>query len=71
MHLYVIWYPEILSIYFWRSFEKSINYARAFVDISSDEEKTIMMHCQKSLLFSNSDIWINKKGQQGFWCYYG
>ena len=35
--------------------KKSINYARTFVDIISDEEETIM-HCRKSLLFNNSDI---------------
>ena len=44
---------------------KSINYARTLVDISSDEEETIM-HCRKSLLFNNSDICIKKRGQQGF-----
>ena len=35
--------------------KKSINYARTFIDISSEEEETIM-HCRKSLLFNNSDI---------------
>ena len=45
--------------------EKSINYARTFVDISSNEEETIM-HCRKSLLFNNSDICIKKRGPQGF-----
>ena len=40
--------------------KKSINYARTFVDISSGKEKTIM-HCRKSLLFNNSDIWIKKR----------
>ena len=44
--------------------KKSINYARTFVDISSGKEKTIM-HCRKSLLFNNSDIWI-KKGSKDF-----
>ena len=45
--------------------KKSINYARTFVDISSNEEETIM-HCRKSLLFNNSDICIKKRGPQGF-----
>ena len=40
--------------------KKSINYARTFVYISSDEEETIM-NCQKCLLFNNSDIWIKKE----------
>ena len=35
--------------------KKAINYARSFIDISSDEEETIM-HCQKSLVFNNLDI---------------
>ena len=45
--------------------KKSINYARTFVDISSNEEETIM-HCRKSLLFNNSDIWIKKEGNKDF-----
>ena len=39
--------------------KKTRNYPRAFVDISSAEEETTM-HCWKSLLFNNSDEWINK-----------
>ena len=39
--------------------KKAINYARTFIDISSDEKETII-HCQKSLLFNNLDIWIQK-----------
>ena len=35
--------------------KKAINYARSFIDSSSDEEETIM-HCQKSLVFNNLDI---------------
>ena len=35
--------------------KKAINYARSFIDISSDKEETIM-HCQKSLVFNNLDI---------------
>ena len=45
--------------------KKAINYARSFVDISSDEEETIM-HCWKSLLFNNSDIWIKKECNKDF-----
>ena len=45
--------------------KKSINYARTFVDISRDEEETIM-HCGKSLLFNNSDIWMKKEGNKDF-----
>ena len=45
--------------------KKSINYARTFVDIISDKEETIM-HCRKSLLFNNSDIWIKIKGNKDF-----
>ena len=40
------------------------SYARSFVNVSSEEEETIM-HCRKSLLFINSYIWI-KRWQQGF-----
>ena len=35
--------------------KKSVNYARTFLDISSDEDETIM-HCRKSLLFNNPGI---------------
>ena len=45
--------------------KKAINYARTFIDISSDEEETIM-HCQKSLVFNNLDIWIQKQGNKHF-----
>ena len=41
--------------------KKAINYARTFVDISNDEEETIM-HCRKSLLVNISDTWIKKEG---------
>ena len=40
--------------------KKALDHARTFVDISSEEEETIM-HCRKSLLFSNTDIWIKKR----------
>ena len=40
-------------------FKRSINHARTFGDIRSDEEETIL-HSRKSLLFNNSDIWIKK-----------
>ena len=64
MHLYAMWYWGILSIS--KDLLKiSINYARTFVDINSDEEETIM-HCRKSLLFNNSDIWIKKEGNKDF-----
>ena len=42
-----------------------IYYARTFVEIRSNEEETIM-HCQKSLLFNNSDIWIKKEVNNDF-----
>ena len=45
--------------------KKSINYARTFVDISSGGKETIM-HCRKSLLFHNLDIWITKVGNKDF-----
>ena len=45
--------------------KKAIDYARSFVNISSEEEQTIM-HCRKSLLFSNSDIQIKKVGNKDF-----
>ena len=45
--------------------EKAIDYASSFVNISSEEEETIM-HCRKSLLFNNSDIWIKKDGNKDF-----
>ena len=34
---------------------KAIDYARTFVDVSEEEEETIM-HCQKSMLFNNRDV---------------
>ena len=46
-------------------FKKSINHARTFGDIRSDEEETIL-HSRKSLLFNNSDIWIKKEDNKGF-----
>ena len=45
--------------------KKAIDYARSFVSISREEEETLM-HCRKSLLFSNSDIWIKKDGNKDF-----
>ena len=45
--------------------KKSIDYARSFVSISSEDEETIM-HCHKSLLFNNSDIWIKQDDNKGF-----
>ena len=46
--------------------KKAIHYARTFVDASSDKKETIM-HCRKSLLFNNSDIWIEKEGNKDFY----
>ena len=46
--------------------KKAIHYARTFVDASSDKKETIM-HCRKSLLFNNSDIWIKKEGNKDFY----
>ena len=45
--------------------KKAINYARTFVDISNDKEETIM-HCRKSLLLNNLDIWTKKEGNKDF-----
>ena len=45
--------------------KKAIDHARTFVDIRTEEEETIM-HCQKSLLFNNTDIWIKKEGKKIF-----
>ena len=45
--------------------KKAIDHARTFVDIRIEEEETIM-HCQKSLLFNNTDIWIKKEGKKIF-----
>ena len=45
--------------------KKAINYARTFVVISNDKEETIM-HCRKSLLFNNLDIWTKKEGNKNF-----
>ena len=45
--------------------EKAIDHARIFVDISSEEEESIM-HCRKFLLFTNTDIWIKKEGNKDF-----
>ena len=45
--------------------KKALDHARTSVDMSSEEEETIM-HCRKSLLFNNIDIWIKKRAQQKF-----
>ena len=45
--------------------KKGIDHARTIVDISSEEEE-IIMHCQKSLLFNNTDIGIKKEGNKDF-----
>ena len=46
--------------------KKVLDHARTSVDISSEEEETIM-HCQKSLLFNNTDnIQIKKEGNKDF-----
>ena len=45
--------------------KKAIDRARTFVDISSEEEETII-HCRKYLLFSNIDRWIKKEGNKDF-----
>ena len=34
---------------------KAIDYARTFVDVSDEEEETIM-YCRKSMLFNNTEI---------------
>ena len=43
--------------------KKALDHAKTFVDISSEEEETIM-HCGKSLLLNNTDIWIKKEGNK-------
>ena len=45
--------------------KKAIDRARTFVDISSEEEETII-HCRKYLLFNNTDRWIKKEGNKDF-----
>ena len=45
--------------------KKVIDHARTYVDISIEEEETIM-HCRKSLLFNNINIWIKKEGKKNF-----
>ena len=45
--------------------KKALDHARTFVDIGSEEEETII-HCRKSLLFNNTDIWIKKEGNKDF-----
>ena len=49
---------------FWKMFNQQAEKC-GFADISSDEEETIM-HCRKSLLFNNSEIWIKKEGSKDF-----
>ena len=49
---------------FWKMFNQHAEKC-GFADISSDEEETIM-HCRKSLLFNNSEIWIKKEGSKDF-----
>ena len=49
-------YPSISEDFL----KKVINYARTFVNVNSDEEKTIM-HFQESLLFNNSKRWFKKR----------
>ena len=48
-------YPSISK----ELFLKAVTYAKTLVNIS-DEEINIIMHSRKSLLFSNTYIWINK-----------
>ena len=43
--------------------KKALYHARTSVDVSSEKEETIM-HCRKSLFFSNTDIWIKKEGNK-------
>ena len=45
--------------------KKAIGYTRSSVKISNEEEETII-HCRKSLLFNNSDIWIKKDVNKDF-----
>ena len=51
-------------IRFWKMFNQQAEKC-GFADIISDKEETIM-HCRKSLLFNNSEIWIKKEGSKDF-----
>ena len=44
---------------------KAIDYARTFVNVSEEEEETIM-HCRKSMLFNNTEIWVKKDDKKDF-----
>ena len=45
--------------------KKALDHAITFVDISSEEEDTIV-HCRKSLLFNNTYIWTKKESNKDF-----
>ena len=44
---------------------KVLTYAKTIVNISDEENNTIM-HSRKSLLSNNTDVWIKKNGDPGF-----
>ena len=54
------YYPSISDL-----LRKAIDYARTFVDVSDEEEETIM-HCRKSMLFNNTEIWVKKDDKKDF-----
>ena len=51
-------------IRFWKMFNQQAEKC-GFADIINNKEETIM-HCRKSLLFNNSEIWIKKEGSKDF-----
>ena len=55
----VEFYPSISE----NLLEQAINFAKNFANIS-DEAYTTIMHARKSLLFSNSEIWLKKENPQ-------
>ena len=46
-------------------FKKALNCAKSFVEISDEEEESIL-HCKRSLLFPNNEVWTNMNNEKNF-----
>ena len=54
-------YPSITE----ELLKKALNYAKSFVDIS-DEDEEIILHCKRSLLFHNNEVWTKMNNDKNF-----
>ena len=57
----VDFYPSISE----ELFNKSVDYAKNFTNISDDEMR-LLRHCKKSFLFDENSTWVKKAGSQDF-----